>query len=121
MPTVAELAGEKLEDEIAEQLTEALQSKGYMLRNTTAMGVLTREDLDDLFGNDDPTNPNHYKQGGIEAIEAIEAATVGKSGFEGFLVGNVIKYLWRYEEKNGVEDLRKALWYLNRLEQHLAS
>lgn len=61
------------------------------------------------------TNPAYYKKGGIECIEAIKAATVGKSGIEAVCTANVIKYLWRYEEKNGIEDLRKARWYLERL------
>ncbi len=63
----------------------------------------------------DNINPDHYKQGGIECIEAIKAATVGKTGIEAVCTANVIKYVWRYDEKNGVEDLRKALWYLERL------
>lgn len=36
-------------------------------------------------------------------------------GFKGFLKGNCIKYLWRYQHKNGAEDLKKAQWYLSRL------
>lgn len=63
----------------------------------------------------DNINPNHYKKGSIECIEAIKAATVGKTGIEAVCTANVIKYLWRYEDKNGVEDLRKARWYLDRL------
>lgn len=63
----------------------------------------------------DSINPSHYKQGGIEAIEAIKAATVGKTGIEAVCTANVIRYVWRYEEKNGAEDLRKARWYLERL------
>jgi hypothetical protein len=61
----------------------------------------------------DPVNPSHYKQGGIECIEAIKAA-LGE-GFPDYLRGNVMKYLWRYDKKNGVEDLKKARWYLDRL------
>jgi hypothetical protein len=61
----------------------------------------------------DPVNPSHYKQGGIECIEAIKAA-LGE-GFPDYLRGNVMKYLWRYKEKGGVEDLRKSAWYLDRL------
>ncbi len=64
-------------------------------------------------------HPPHYTQGGIECIEAIKAATIGKEGFEATLVGNVIKYLWRYEKKNGIEDVEKALWYLARLHKEL--
>lgn len=64
-------------------------------------------------------HPQHYTQGGIECIDALKAATVGKRGIEAVCVANVIKYLWRYEEKNGVEDVRKAKWYIERLLKEL--
>ena len=57
--------------------------------------------------------PPHYNQSGVECISAIEAAT--GDGFEYYLQGNIMKYLWRYRYKNGVEDLQKAQWYLNKL------
>jgi hypothetical protein len=64
----------------------------------------------------DPVNhPPHYNQGGVECIDALAAATVGKTGIEAVCVGNVIKYLWRCEMKGGLEDLKKARWYLDRL------
>lgn len=62
----------------------------------------------------DAINPAHYQKGGIECIEAIEASMT-QEAFKGFLKGNCIKYLYRYENKNGVEDLKKAQWYLLRL------
>jgi hypothetical protein len=55
--------------------------------------------------------PEHYNKGGIEAIEAIEASMPSQE-YKGYLKGNCLKYLWRYEDKNGVEDLRKARVYL---------
>ena len=61
----------------------------------------------------DPINPVHYKQGGIECIDAIKAAT--GDGFIGYVWGNVLKYLWRWPKKGGVDDLKKARWYLDRL------
>ena len=64
-------------------------------------------------------HPKHYTQGGIECIDALKAATVGKRGIEAVCVANVIKYLWRYEEKNGIEDVRKAKWYIERLLKEL--
>jgi len=67
----------------------------------------------------DKINPSHYRKGDVECIDALKAATVGKAGIEAVCVANVIKYLWRYEEKNGVEDVEKALWYLNRLHDEL--
>lgn len=66
----------------------------------------------DTEQNHDAINPEHYKQGGIECIDCIKAA-LGEN-FIGFLIGNVIKYTYRYKHKNGVEDLRKAAWYLDR-------
>ena len=60
-------------------------------------------------------NPGHYKQGNVECIDAMESAVVNKKGIEAICVGNVIKYLWRYESKNGLEDVKKAQWYLNKL------
>jgi len=63
----------------------------------------------------DPVNrPVHYASGGIEAIEALESS-MSKEAFQGFLKGNVLKYVWRYEQKNGLEDLKKAKWYLKQL------
>lgn len=64
-------------------------------------------------------HPKHYTQGGIECIEAVKAATINKPPFEAVLVGNTIKYLWRYEAKGGIEDVEKALWYLARLHKEL--
>lgn len=64
-------------------------------------------------------HPSHYTQGGIECIDCIKSATVGKVGIESFCVGNAIKYLFRYEEKNGIEDVKKARWYIDRLIKEL--
>lgn len=77
---------------------------------------------DEITTAHDPVNhPIHYNQGGIECIDAIKAATVGKNGIEAVCVANVIKYLWRYEAKNGIEDTKKARYYLDRLIQELES
>ena len=64
-------------------------------------------------------HPSHYTQGGIECIDALKAATVSKTGIEAVCTANAIKYLWRYEEKNGVEDVKKARWYIDRLIKEL--
>ena len=68
---------------------------------------------------DNVNHPKHYTQGDIECIDALKAAIVGKTGIEAVCVANVIKYLFRYENKNGLEDVRKAQWYINRLIQEL--
>lgn len=69
-----------------------------------------------LESHDRVNHPPHYTQGEIECIDAIAAATVTKAGIEAVCVANVIKYLWRYEDKGKpVQDVLKARWYLNRL------
>jgi hypothetical protein len=60
---------------------------------------------------DNVNHPSHYTQGGIECIKAIEASMTPE-GFQDYCKGNVLKYIWRWREKNGVEDLRKASVYL---------
>lgn len=69
--------------------------------------------------NDNVNSPAHYRQGGIECIEAIKAS-MSQHGFRDYLKGNVMKYIWRYEHKGkAVEDIEKAIWYLNRLKDEL--
>jgi hypothetical protein len=63
---------------------------------------------------DNVEKPAHYNQSGIECIQAIEASMTSDQ-FCGYLKGNTQKYIWRYENKNKIEDLKKAQWYLNKL------
>ena len=58
-------------------------------------------------------SPPHYNQQKVECIDAIQSAT--DDGYEFYIQGNILKYIWRYRYKNGVEDLQKAQWYLNKL------
>ena len=57
-------------------------------------------------------HPSHYTAGGIECIKAIEAS-LSPEGFQDYCKGNVLKYVWRFRQKNGLEDLKKARVYLN--------
>ena len=68
----------------------------------------------------DPVDqPDHYNKGAIEAIEAIKAS-MPENEFKGYLKGNALKYLWRYDYKGKpVEDLRKCRWYIDRLIQEI--
>lgn len=70
--------------------------------------------LDDTMVN----HPPHYTAGKVECIDALEAATTGLQGIEAVCTANAIKYLWRQSRKNGVEDLKKAIFYIERLIQH---
>ena len=63
---------------------------------------------------DTVNHPPHYKQGGIECIDAIRAALTDEE-FRGYCKGNVLKYVWRERHKGGTESLKKAQWYMGRL------
>ena len=74
----------------------------YMrMKEKQAMEQSDNKELQDMVNH-----PPHYNKAGIECIDAIEAMTEE---------GNIMKYLWRYRYKNGVEDLNKAQWYLKKL------
>lgn len=60
-------------------------------------------------------HPSRYTRGKVECIDALESAVVGKPPDEAIHVANVIKYLWRYEEKEPLRSLMSAEWYLKRL------
>lgn len=64
-------------------------------------------------------HPNHYQStSGLEAIDVIQAMTEDLSGIEAFDTGNALKYLMRWHRKNGVQDLQKAIWYIQHLIKH---
>ena len=89
----------------------------YESHDTSVSAFIKIDALDliegDAFSKPDNVNhPPHYNQGGIECLEAIKAAL--GDGFVAYLRGNVIKYLWRCEHKGGIEDLKKAAFYLDR-------
>jgi hypothetical protein len=65
--------------------------------------------------HDDVCHPLRYTKGLIECIDAIDSAVTGKPPEEAVCVANIIKYLWRYEEKEPVRSLLSARWYLDRL------
>lgn len=65
----------------------------------------------------DPVNhPEHYTNGNIECIDAIKAAL--GDNYKYYVQGNVLKYIWRFNHKNGLEDLKKARFYLDDLIKH---
>lgn len=64
-------------------------------------------------------HPEHYQSGKIEVIDVIEEFTKDLKGIEAFDAANIIKYACRWKRKNGVEDLRKLVWYANHLINHI--
>ena len=90
-----------------EELNRKFKEIGDMARKQA------REQSDHKEIMDMVNHPPHYNQAGIEALDAILAAT--NEGSEYYLQGNIIKYLWRYRYKNGSQDLEKALFYLEKM------
>ena len=62
---------------------------------------------------DNVNSPRHYTAGDIEVIDYIQDNLQG--GFESYCIGSILKYISRYKNKNGIEDLKKARWYLNKV------
>lgn len=78
-------------------------------------------ELDKRFEKEDVVNhPSHYQtKSGLETIQVIEAFTEGLEGIYAVDTANVIKYICRWKKKNGLQDLKKAQWYLNNLIDHV--
>ena len=82
----------------------------------------TDEELDSairIIRSSEPNNvdhPTHYNNGKIECIDAMESA-FGKEAVKHFCICNAFKYIWRAEHKNGVEDIDKTIWYLNKYKE----
>ena len=93
-------------NEITELVTERIQEKEKVKE------IKIEDTRMHQFDNVD--RPMHYAAGSIECIDAIEAQLSAEE-FRGYLKGNVIKYLWREKHKGGVESLKKANWYLNKI------
>ena len=66
------------------------------------------------------SHPSHYmSETGLETIDVIEAFTFDLKGIEATDTGNVLKYMCRWKNKNGLQDLEKAKWYLEHLIDHV--
>ena len=66
------------------------------------------------------SHPSHYQgKNGLEAIDVIESFTSDLSGIEAVDTANILKYVLRWKSKNGLQDLKKAKWYLTHLIEHI--
>ena len=92
-------------------IEEKVVLKGEELRNE-----LYSENVETKLAEDLVNHPEHYKaKNGLEAIDMIAAFTDGLQGMEAVCTANALKYLCRWHKKNGVEDLKKAKWYIEYL------
>ena len=98
------------------------QLKG-LLPKQIALEPLPKEDraikMPESSKHDNVNCPKHYCKGGVESIDFVKAAVSNLSGFEAVCVANIIKYMWRYKEKNGLEDVMKAAKYLEWLQEEV--
>lgn len=97
----------------AEEWDSVIKKRRAEARRQGEAAKIEQRAVERLSGND-PVNPKHYTGNGIECIEYIKER-LSKEAFLGFLNGNLIKYTHRWRDKNGVEDLRKARWYMDKL------
>lgn len=84
--------------------------------------IWNRRNLKKMYESDDRmvSHPDHYQsETGMEVIDVIEAFTFDLKGIEATDTGNVIKYICRWKNKNGLQDLKKAMWYLQHLIEHV--
>ena len=75
----------------------------------TSPKYITENEMEDIVNH-----PSHYNQNTMETIDVLENS-MPRVHFCGYLRGNILKYMLRYEYKGGIDDLKKAQWYLNRL------
>lgn len=94
-------------------------SDGYFLYLPDPVDI-TERFKKDTVPEDMVNHPKHYQsETGLEAIDVIEAFTFDLKGIEAVCTGNSLKYLCRWKNKNGLQDLKKARWYLDRLIKHV--
>ena len=104
----------------AEEFEKQLKA---LLPQKLALEPLPKEDraikMPESSKHDNVNCPKHYCKGGVESIDFVKAAVSNLSGFEAVCVANIIKYMWRYKEKNGLEDVMKAAKYLEWLQEEV--
>ena len=104
----------------AEEFEKQLKA---LLPQKLALEPLPKEDraikMPESSKPDNVNCPKHYCKGGVESIDFVRAAVSNLSGFEAVCVANIIKYMWRYKEKNGLEDVMKAAKYLEWLQEEV--
>ena len=75
--------------------------------------VLSEGESDSTSTNDNVNHPSHYETGNFECIDVM-VETQGKEAVMDFCVCNAFKYIYRHNNKNGIEDIKKAKWYLDK-------
>lgn len=111
------------------EVSDTAEGYGYIVKDDTDgkyyavkmsdVEVLTDGDSDEGKPSNMVDHPPHYNYGDIEVIDYIEQVTDAYTGRQAYLSGNIIKYVSRAPHKNGAEDIRKAIWYAERLAEDM--
>lgn len=102
--------------------TENNEERIYSLENIIDFECFPRKLKKKNYETNDKmvSHPPHYQSAtGLEVIDVIEAFTAELKGIEAADTANVIKYICRWNSKNGLQDLKKAMWYLTHLINHI--
>lgn len=118
-PIPVEVDPADVEEEPAEVFAEAAEPEKCEEESNEkyladAVGML-KAAIEDYEENDSVNHPAHYTSGKMECIDIVDVMTEDKQGLEAFCTGNIVKYLYRYNKKGGVEDVKKAEWYFKKL------
>ncbi|MGM9519548.1 MAG: DUF3310 domain-containing protein [Phascolarctobacterium sp.] len=106
-----------VDEQAYEKLSKALDGAGSLIAHGISHLNEPKSMQNNIFvpsvnaKQDNVNSPKHYCKGGLECIQVIKAQLTPEQN-KGYLYGNVLKYMWRWPEKNGLEDLRKAEHYL---------
>lgn len=111
-PISVEVDPADVEEEPAEPEKCEEESSEKYLADAASMLKAAIEDYEE---NDSVNHPAHYTSGKMECIDIVDVMTEDKQGLEAFCTGNIVKYLYRYNKKGGVEDVKKAEWYFKKL------
>jgi hypothetical protein len=77
--------------------------------------AIANKNIEQRRQHDEVNSPSHYCKGGIECIDVIKVCTEGLVGMEAVCTANIIKYIFRWKDKNGLTDVKKCKWYVERL------
>jgi len=105
---------ELIDRHMDEKEIEIFSRKKENVYDASDLEAMKKDNDSRMHQFDNVDRPIHYAAGTIECIDAIEAQLSAEE-FRGYLKGNIIKYLWREKHKGGMESLKKAKWYLNKL------
>lgn len=101
-------------DELQRAVDEQLSALAFGKTRVSKEEVeRTLRSMERIPSHDNVNHPSHYETGNFECIDVM-VETQGVEATKNFCVCNALKYIYRHKRKNGLEDIQKAIWYLNK-------